>query len=121
MLRPEECALIRAYEPRGAHEHAMLVQLPEFYSDDPSAERLRSIAQDVARATEEERHAMGRAVVADLCPETHARDPGISIGTGLNLLIPLMLLMLLVLVALLITSAPRGRSTALEGLKIAET
>jgi len=46
MLRPEECALIRAYEPRGAHEHAMLVQLPEFYSDDPSAGRLRSIAQD---------------------------------------------------------------------------
>jgi hypothetical protein len=110
MLRPEECALIRAYEPRGAHEHAMLAQLPEFYSDDPSAELLRSIAQDVARATEEERHAMGRAVVADLCPEIrHARDPGVSIGTGLNLLIPLMLLMLLVLVALLITSAPRPR------------
>lgn len=61
---------MRSYEPRGANEYAMLVQLPEFYSDDPSTERLRSIAHDVARATDYERRAMGRAVIADLCPET---------------------------------------------------
>ena len=99
MLGQEECALLRAYEPSGAHEHAMLVQLPEFYSEDPSAERLRSIAHEVARATEEERRAMGRAVVGDLCPETgHSRDRGI--GTGSMLLMLLMLLVLLVLLGM---------------------
>ena len=74
MLGEHECALLRAYEPSGAHEHAMLVQLPEFCSEDPSAERLRSIAHEVARATEEERRAMGRAVIGDLCPVFPKRD-----------------------------------------------
>ena len=100
MTRPDEreCALLRAYEPRGANEYAMLVQLPEFYSDDPSAERLRSIAHDVARATDYERHAMGRAVIADLCPETRPpfqRDAGSGIGIGIGTVLTLLAAVLL--------------------------
>jgi len=70
MARPDEdtCALMRNYEPRDAHEHALLAQLSEFYSAHPSHERLRAIAQRVERSSERERQAMVRAVVEDLCP-----------------------------------------------------
>jgi hypothetical protein len=92
--RPDEreCALLRAYEPRGANEHAMLVQLPEFYSQDPSSERLRSIAHDVARATEDERRAMGRAVIEGLCPETGHPLYGVDIALVLALVLLVLVL-----------------------------
>lgn len=95
--RPDEreCALLRAYEPRGANEHAMLVQLPEFYSQDPSSERLRSIARDVARATEDERRAMGRAVIEGLCPETgRPLYPGVGVVLALALVVLLLVALL---------------------------
>ncbi len=63
-----ECDFLRRFEPLDSHEHALLAQLPEFYSDSPSRERLRSIAQRVVRSTEAENRALGRAVVAGLCP-----------------------------------------------------
>ena len=97
-LDERECALLRAYEPRGANEYAMLVQLPEFYSDDPSAERLRSIAHDVARATDYERGAMGRAVIADLCrPPQRDAAAGFGIGIGIGIVLMLLATALLLL------------------------
>lgn len=48
-------------------EHALLAQLPEFYSATPSRERLRGIAQRVVRSDEGDRRAMGRAAIVDLC------------------------------------------------------
>ena len=63
-----ECDFLRRFEPLDAHEHALLAQLPEFYSASPSRERLRSIAQRVVRSTEAENRALGRAVVESLCP-----------------------------------------------------
>jgi hypothetical protein len=52
---PLGCAILRAHEPRDAHEYALVAQLKEFYSDDPSNERIRSIARKVAEATDDER------------------------------------------------------------------
>ena len=46
-------------EPRDAHEHALLAQLPEFYSATPSRERLRAIAQRVVRSNEGDRRRDG--------------------------------------------------------------
>jgi hypothetical protein len=45
-----------------------VAQLKEFYSDDPSNERIRSIARKVAESTDDERRAMRREAVSDLCP-----------------------------------------------------
>ncbi len=64
---PLGCAILRAHEPRDAHEYALVAQLKEFYSDDPSNERLRSIARKVAEATDDERRAMRHEAVSDLC------------------------------------------------------
>jgi hypothetical protein len=68
MLSGEECGRLRAFEPRTPHEHALVAQLPEFYSPSPSREKLRSIAQRVLRSTEEENRSLGRAAVEELCP-----------------------------------------------------
>jgi hypothetical protein len=65
---PQGCAILRAHEPRDAHEYALVAQLKEFYSDDPSNERIMSIARKVAESTDDERSAMRRKVVSDLCP-----------------------------------------------------
>lgn len=62
------CVILRAHEPRDAHEYALVAQLKEFYSDDPSNERIRSIARKVAESTDDERRAMRREAVSDLCP-----------------------------------------------------
>jgi hypothetical protein len=68
MLNGAECGRLRAFEPRTPHEHALVAQLPEFYSPSPSREKLRSIAQRVLRSTEEENRSLGRAAVEELCP-----------------------------------------------------
>jgi hypothetical protein len=68
MLDAEECARLRNFAPRNAHEHALLAQLPEFYSPTPSRDKLRSIAERVLSSTEEQNRSVGRAVVAELCP-----------------------------------------------------
>ncbi len=62
---PLGCAILRLHEPRDAHEYALVAQLKEFYSDDPSNERIRSIARKVAEATDDERRAMRRKAVSD--------------------------------------------------------
>ena len=69
----EECDRIREFNPRTAHEHALLAQLPEFYSPDPSRDKLRAIAQRVLSSTDDENRAFGREVVEGLCPA-----PGVS-------------------------------------------
>ena len=71
---PQGCAILRAHEPRDAHEYALVAQLKEFYSDDPSNERIRSIARKVAEATDDERRAMRREAVSDLCPGADPRE-----------------------------------------------
>jgi hypothetical protein len=68
MLSPDECGRLRRIVPRGAHEHALLAQLPEFYSASPSRERLRAIAHRTLRSTEAENRSIGRAAVEELCP-----------------------------------------------------
>jgi hypothetical protein len=71
---PQGCAILRAHEPRDAHEYALVAQLKEFYSDDPSNERIRSIACKVAEATDDER----RACVArpfPTCAPVHLKGP----------------------------------------------
>ena len=75
MLDEKECDRIREFNPRTAHEHALLAQLPEFYSPDPSRDKLRSIARRVLSSTEDENRAFGRAVVKGLCP---AVSPGVA-------------------------------------------
>jgi hypothetical protein len=88
-----DCELLRRHEPRGAHEHALLAQIPEFQSKFPSHERLRSIARDVERRTEEERRARSRAVVAELCPPFAEDGPAATVlGVGLALCLALLLL-----------------------------
>ncbi len=67
-LSPDECGRLRRIEPRSAHEHALLAQLPEFYSASPSRERLRAIAHRTLRSTEAENRSIGRAAVEELCP-----------------------------------------------------
>ena len=67
-INGDECGRLRAFEPRNAHEHALLAQLPEFYSRNPSRDNLRLIAQRVLSSTEEENRSFGRAVVESLCP-----------------------------------------------------
>ena len=69
----KECDRIREFNPRTAHEHALLAQLPEFYSPDPSSDKLRAIAQRVLSSTDDENRAFGREVVEGLCPA-----PGVS-------------------------------------------
>ena len=69
----KECDRIREFNPRTAHEHALLAQLPEFYSPDPSSDKLRAIAQRVLSSTDDENRAFGREVVERLCPA-----PGVS-------------------------------------------
>jgi hypothetical protein len=68
MIDVAACGRLRAFEPRNAHEHALLAQLPEFYSREPSRENLRFIAERVLSSTEEENRSLGRAVVERLCP-----------------------------------------------------
>jgi hypothetical protein len=52
-----------------------VAQLKEFYSDDPSNERIRSIARKVAESTDDERRAMRRKVVSDPgAPEEAPRE-----------------------------------------------
>ncbi len=68
MIDVAVCGRLRAFEPRNAHEHALLAQLPEFYSREPSRSNLRSIAERVMSSTEEENRSLGRAVVERLCP-----------------------------------------------------
>ncbi len=65
---PLGCAILRLHEPRDAHEYALVAQLKEFYSDDPSNERIRSIARKVTESTDDERRAMRREAVSNLCP-----------------------------------------------------
>ena len=69
----KECDRIREFNPRTSHEHALLAQLPEFYSPDPSRDNLRAIAQRVLSSTDDENRAFGREVVEGLCPA-----PGVS-------------------------------------------
>ncbi len=68
MIDEAVCGRLRAFEPRTAHEHALLAQLPEFYSREPSRSNLRSIAERVLSSTEEENRSLGRGVIQRLCP-----------------------------------------------------
>ncbi len=77
---PLGCAILRAHEPRDAHEYALVAQLKEFYSDDPSNERIRSIARKVTESTDDERRAMRRKVVSDLCPGAPEEAPREALG-----------------------------------------
>jgi hypothetical protein len=74
MIDVEVCGRLRAFEPRTPHEHALLAQLPEFYSREPSRSNLRSIAERVLSSTEEENRSLGRAVVESLCPTALAHE-----------------------------------------------
>jgi hypothetical protein len=97
---PLGCAILRAHEPRDAHEYALVAQLKEFYSDDPSNERLRSIARKVAESTDDERRAMRREAVSDLCP-----------GAPEGAFWPLSLLAMVTLVIIAICVLLRKKST----------
>ena len=77
---PQGCAILRAHEPRDAHEYALVAQLKEFYSDDPSNERIRSIARKVTESTDDERRAMRREAVSDLCPGAPEEAPREALG-----------------------------------------
>jgi hypothetical protein len=83
MLTRDECGRLRAFEPRNAHEHALLAQLPEFYSPSPSRENLHSIAQRVLRSTEEENRSLGRAAVEGLCPTVAPFQSGAAVALAL--------------------------------------
>ena len=73
-----ECDVLRRFEPRDAHEHALLAQLPEFYSSTPSRERLRATAQRVVRSNEGDRRAMGQAAIVGLCAPRVSPDHALS-------------------------------------------
>lgn len=86
MSKPDErtCDLVRNYEPRDANEHALVAQLTEFYSDSPSNSRLKAVAQRIERSSEEERRAISRAAVSELC---HAGSVGSIVAIGVVILI----------------------------------
>lgn len=74
---PLGCAILRVHEPPG---RSLVAQLKEFYSDDPSNERIRSIARKVTESTDDERRAMRREVVSDLCPGAPEGAPREALG-----------------------------------------
>ena len=82
MSKPDEhtCSLVRNYEPRDANEHALVAQLTEFYSDSPSNSRLKAVAQRIERSSEEERRAISRAAVNELCPVPTTQISIVAIG-----------------------------------------
>lgn len=83
------CGMLRSntFKPRTNHELTLLAQLPEFYSDDPSHERLRALREEVEHASDVERGDIQRRVVSGLCPDSSHGTP-----------IALALLILLVLI-----------------------
>jgi hypothetical protein len=72
MIDEAVCGRLRAFEPRTAHEHALLAQLPEFYSREPSRSNLRSIAERVLSSTEEENRSLGRGVNSEALSYGHS-------------------------------------------------
>jgi hypothetical protein len=84
-----------------------VAQLKEFYSDDPSNERIRSIARKVAEATDDERRAMRRKVVSDPGAPREALGPKGPFGPFLGLLALLALAVIAICVLLRKNSTTR--------------
>ena len=83
-MRPDDatCGVLASLRPSTQHEFTLLAQLPEFYRDDPSRERLGAARDEVARASDAERALIQRRVVASLCANNGANNGANNDATG---------------------------------------